>query len=382
MRCDKRLLIALLRELFPKAPSKQFSKKAAVADEAPARFRLLLRAMDSEFTQLFPGLWTESKPRPLLDAGRTVPKPWDEFVAATVERPLTEQEKARLTEVRGKHAQLASDPGLSVEALDGATGFTLGPDQLWLWFNELAATIVSDVKELMNPDVRKARNPSGRNDKDALEPWTILQTEIRGKQQGSVHALFLWYASEEGTIPNILSASALLTDKQREGIITPAGRRKGGMTPQPQATTGDVNIAAAGQIMQAAAAMLGSLSPAPSPAPSGSSSNSSVASSVDLGLLTPLHQLEERVEWLKSEFHRATHHLVKQARSLALARAEEELARAITREFFQGESAPPLQLSSFQPLLTPPPPFPPPLPPPPPFPPPLPPLPQPPSDGA
>ena len=77
VRVDKRLLVLVLREIFPKSsPVLQKSP-----DEAPALYKILLRAMDADFTRQWPGMWTESKPRPLLDAGKTVEKSWDAFVA-------------------------------------------------------------------------------------------------------------------------------------------------------------------------------------------------------------------------------------------------------------------------------------------------------------
>ena len=88
--CDKRLLVLLLRELFPKvaAPAPATTLAARGEAEAPAKFLLLLRAMDPEFTQRFAGLWTESKPRPLLDAGRTV-NPWADFTTAVTADVIT-----------------------------------------------------------------------------------------------------------------------------------------------------------------------------------------------------------------------------------------------------------------------------------------------------
>ena len=239
-----------------------------------------------------------------------------------------------------KHDVLSSDPALTIEQLRAAA-FSQGPDQLWSWFSELANTVVSDVGELMDPKSRLSRiSPSGRNDVASLEPWAIIQTEIPGKHKASIFLLFAWYASEEGSAPNILAASSMLTSTQR-GL----SRSNDHVQARPPPRTPRVPVVAdpAAAVISRAEGLLSMLGGSPvmaSPSQSrchsrcDSDSMLSSASSHRAGShVSVLDALEQRVELLNTKLFQVSHPMVKESVSLQLREAEYELRAAMAREF-------------------------------------------------
>jgi hypothetical protein len=283
------------------------------------------------------------------------------------------QEEERFHAVVGKHDVLGADPALTIDQLRAAA-FSQGPDQLWSWFSELANTVVSDVGELMDPRSRLTRiSPSGRNDVASLEPWAIIQTEIPGKHKASIFLLFAWYASEEGTAPNILAASSMLTSTQR-GL----SRSNDHVQPRPPPRTPRAPVVAdpAAAVISRAEGLLSMLGGSPvmaSPNQSrcqsrcDSDSMLSSASSHRAGSrVSVLDALEQRVELLNTKLFQVSHPMVKESVSLQLREAEYELRAAMAREFADADRppAPPMMAAPPPPMMAPPP-FPPPGPPPP-----------------